>query len=58
MAEINAEKVKKMAEENELRTRDFALVDIFFSVEFAHIRTAEETEVRGKHMSKNSSICA
>ena len=43
---------------NGRRMRDFALVVIFFNVEFGHIRTAVEIEVRGKHMSKNSSIWA
>ena len=31
---------------------------LFFSVDFGHIRTSVETEVRGKHISKNSSIWA
>ena len=48
----------KMVEENGRRMRDFTVVAIFFNVEFGHIRTAVETEVRGKHMSKNSSIWA
>ena len=48
----------KMVEENGRRMRDFALVVIFFSVDFSHMRTAVETEVRGKHISKNSSIWA
>ena len=57
MAEINAER-EKMVEENGRRMRDFALAAIFFSVDFGHIRTAVETEVREKHISKNSSIWA
>ena len=55
MAEINAERDKNV-EENGRRMRDFALVAIFFNVEFGHIRlirTAVESEVRGKHISKN-----
>ena len=48
----------KMVEENGRRLRDFTLAAIFFSVEFGHIRTAAETEVRGKHISKNGSIWA
>ena len=48
----------KMIEENEWRMWDFVLAAIFFSVEFGHIRTTVETEVRGKHISKNSSIRA
>ena len=40
------------------RMRDFALVAILFSVDFGHIRTAVDTEVRRKHISKNSSIWA
>ena len=55
MAEINAER-ENMVEENGRRMRDFASPAIFFSVDFGQIRTAVETEVRGKHISKNSSI--
>ena len=52
---INAES-EKMVEENGRRKQDFALAAIYLSVDFGHIRTAVETEVSGKHMSKNSSI--
>ena len=51
MAEINAER-EKMVEENGRRMRDFALAAISFSVDFGHIRTAVETEVHEKHISK------
>ena len=47
-----------MVEENGGRMQDFALVALFVNVEFGHIRTAVETEVRGKHMPKNNSIWA
>ena len=50
MAEINAER-EKMVEENGRRMRGFTLVAIFFSDEFGYMRTAAETDVRGKHMS-------
>ena len=37
-----------MVEENGRRMRDFTLVAIFSSVDFGYMRTAAETDVRGK----------
>ena len=48
----------KTVEENGRRMRDFTLVAIFFSVDFGYMRTEAETDVRGKYMSKNSSVWA
>ena len=50
-----------MVEETGRRMRDlhFALLAaISFSVDFGYMRTATETDFRGKHMSKNSSVSA
>ena len=49
---------KEMVEKNGRRMRNCTLAAIFLSVDFGYMRTAKETDVRGKYMSKNSSVWA
>ena len=59
MAEINTEREKLSRKTDEgYGTSLWSPFCFFFSVDFVHIRTTVGTEVRGKHISKNSSIWA